>query len=162
MYLTISQMLMDKSYTRAVDWWAFGIILYQMIAQQSPFRGEDEDEIYDAILTEDPLYPQNMPSDAIYLIRNLLIRTPEERMGYHGGAVEVMRHEFFAEVDWEALGRKEVTPPFRPTVRGRDDLSNFDEEMTSTAPVLVDGECSKSTSLIFLVEGYEGVDEVLF
>ena len=44
----------------AVDWWAFGVLIYQMLLQQSPFRGEDEDEIYDAILADEPLYPIHM------------------------------------------------------------------------------------------------------
>ncbi|KAH0002757.1 protein kinase C, partial [Aureobasidium melanogenum] len=51
------EILLDKKYGRAVDWWAFGVLIYQMLLQQSPFRGEDEDEIYDAILADEPLYP---------------------------------------------------------------------------------------------------------
>ncbi|KAG9546486.1 protein kinase C, partial [Aureobasidium melanogenum] len=39
------EILLDKKYGRAVDWWAFGVLIYQMLLQQSPFRGEDEDEI---------------------------------------------------------------------------------------------------------------------
>lgn len=111
------------------------MLLYQMMTSQSPFRGQDEDAIYDAILADEPLYPEHMPNDAVNLIRKLLVRKPEERLGYHKGAEEIMDHEFFHSIDWDALYRKEVTPPFRPTIKGRNDLRNFDRELTSMAPI---------------------------
>ena len=129
-------MQLDKPYGRAVDWWAFGILLYQMMTSQSPFHGQDQDDIYDAILTDEPLYPEYLPSDAVDLIRKLLVREPRERLGYQKGAEEIMDHKFFDSMDWDAHYKKEVTPPFRPTIKDRDDLSNFHSEITSTAPCL--------------------------
>lgn len=126
-------MLLDKPYGRALDWWAFGILLYQMMTSQSPFRGQDQDDIYNAILTDEPPFPQYLPTDAVDLIRKLLLRKPEERLGYQKGAEEIMDHEFFSSIDWDALYKREVTPPFRPTIRDRNDLSNFDAEITNTA-----------------------------
>ena len=131
------QILRDKTYGRAVDWWAFGIILFQMTYNQSPFRGEDEDEIYDVILSEEPpLFPAKVSDDAEDLIRKLLIRQPTQRLGYEKGAVEVMHHPFFQGVDWDALYKKQVVPPFVPVVTGREDLRNFDGYLTSQAPNL--------------------------
>ncbi|KAG8528231.1 uncharacterized protein KY384_007148 [Bacidia gigantensis] len=130
------EILLDISYGRAVDWWAFGIVMYQMMAWQSPFSGEDEDEIYDAILAKDPSYPAEFPEDAVDLTRKLLVKNPEERLGYDRGAKEIMDHSFFDSTDWDALYKKDVTPPFRPAIRDRNDLSNFDTEYTSTAPDL--------------------------
>ena len=139
-------MFLDKPYGRAVDWWAFGVLLYQMMTSQSPFNGQDEDDIYDAILTKDPPYPKHLPSDAVDLIRKLLVRKPEERLGYQKGAEKIMDHEFFNSIDWEALYKKKVTPPFRPKIKDRDDLSNFDKEFTSTAPSLTPVRSGTSTS----------------
>jgi serine/threonine protein kinase len=62
---------MDKRYGRAVDWWAFGVLIYQMLLQQSPFRGDDEDEIYDAILSDEPLYPIHMPRDSVSILQKV-------------------------------------------------------------------------------------------
>ncbi len=107
-----------------------------MMTSQSPFRGQDEDEIYDAILTDEPPYPKHMPNKAVDLIRKLLVRKPEERLGYQKGAEEIMDHEFFNSIDWDALYKKEVMPPYRPAIKHRNDLSNFDTEFTSTAPFL--------------------------
>jgi classical protein kinase C len=107
-----------------------------MMTALAPFHGEDEDEIYDAILADEPSYPKYMPNDAVDLIRKLLVREPEERLGYHKGAEEIMDHGFFASIDWDALYRKEVAPPFRPTIGDRNNLSNFDEEFVGMAPCL--------------------------
>lgn len=76
-----------------------------------------------------------MSNDAVDLIRKLLVRVPEERLGYHNGAEEIMDHGFFESIDWDALYRKEVTPPFRPTIGDGNDLSNFDGEFVGMAPL---------------------------
>ncbi|KAK4999828.1 Serine/threonine kinase [Elasticomyces elasticus] len=131
------EILLDKKYGRAVDWWAFGVLIYQMLLQQSPFRGEDEDEIYDAILADEPLYPIHMPRDSVSILQKLLTREPELRLGSGPtDAQEIMSHAFFRNVNWEDIYHKRVQPPFLPTVKGRADTSNFDSEFTSVTPVL--------------------------
>ena len=142
-------MLLDNPYGRAVDWWSFGVLLYQMMTSQSPFHGQDENDIYEAILTSEPAYPEHLPSEAVVLIRKLLVRKPEERLGYEKGAEEIMDHEFFNSIDWDALYKKEVTPPFKPRIRDRNDLSNFDTEFTSTAPCLTPVQSGMSHPLIW-------------
>ncbi|KAK4617654.1 hypothetical protein CLAFUW4_12247 [Fulvia fulva] len=131
------EILLDKKYGRAVDWWAFGVLIYQMLLQQSPFRGEDEDEIYDAILADEPLYPIHMPRDSVSILQKLLTREPELRLGSGPtDAQEIMSHAFFRNINWEDIFHKRVPPPFLPTVKGRADTSNFDSEFTSVTPVL--------------------------
>lgn len=131
------EILLDKKYGRAVDWWAFGVLIYQMLLQQSPFRGEDEDEIYDAILADEPLYPIHMPRDSVSILQKLLTREPEMRLGSGvTDAQEIMSHAFFRNVNWEDIYYKRIAPPFLPTVKGRADTSNFDSEFTSVTPVL--------------------------
>ena len=65
------QILLEQRYGRAVDWWAFGVLTYEMLLVQSPFRGDDEDEIFDAILEDEPLYPITMPRDAVALLQRV-------------------------------------------------------------------------------------------
>ena len=120
-----------------MDWWAFGGLIYQMLLQQSPFRGEDEDEIYDAILADEPLYPIHMPRDSVGILQKLLTREPEARLGSGPtDAQEIMSHAFFKNVNWEDVYAKRVPAPFLPQIKSATDTSNFDSEFTSVTPVL--------------------------
>ncbi|EGE05620.1 AGC/PKC protein kinase [Trichophyton equinum CBS 127.97] len=131
------EILLDKKYGRAVDWWAFGVLIYQMLLQQSPFRGEDEDEIYDAILADEPLYPIHMPRDSVSILQKLLTREPELRLGSGPtDAQEIMSHPFFRNINWDDIYHKRVPPPFFPKITSPTDTSNFDQEFTSVTPVL--------------------------
>ncbi|CAO2650337.1 Nn.00g016290.m01.CDS01 [Neocucurbitaria sp. VM-36] len=131
------EILLDKKYGRAVDWWAFGVLIYQMLLQQSPFRGEDEDEIYDAILADEPLYPIHMPRDSVSILQKLLTREPEMRLGSGPtDAQEIMSHAFFRNINWDDIYHKRVPAPFVPQITSPTDTSNFDTEFTSVTPVL--------------------------
>jgi serine/threonine protein kinase len=135
---------LDKKYGRAVDWWAFGVLIYQMLLQQSPFRGEDEDEIYDAILADEPLYPIHMPRDSVSILQKLLTREPEQRLGSGPtDAQEVMSQPFFRNINWDDIYHKRVAPPFKPTIKSPTDTSNFDSEFTSVTPVLTPVQSGK-------------------
>ncbi|KAL9097010.1 MAG: hypothetical protein Q9165_000974 [Trypethelium subeluteriae] len=131
------EILLDKKYGRAVDWWAFGVLIYQMLLQQSPFRGEDEDEIYDAILADEPLYPIHMPRDSVSILQKLLTREPELRLGSGPtDAQEIMSHAFFRNFNWDDVYQKKIPPPMLPQIKDATDTSNFDSEFTSVTPVL--------------------------
>jgi serine/threonine protein kinase len=131
------EILLDKKYGRSVDWWAFGVLIYQMLLQQSPFRGEDEDEIYDAILADEPLYPIHMARDSVSILQKLLTREPDQRLGSGPtDAQEVMSQPFFRNINWEDIYHKRVEPPFLPKIKSATDTSNFDSEFTSVTPVL--------------------------
>lgn len=149
-----AQILLDKKYGRAVDWWAFGVLIYQMLLQQSPFRGEDEDEIYDAILADEPLYPIHMPRDSVSILQKLLTREPELRLGSGPtDAQEVMSHAFFRNINWDDIYHKRVPPPFIPTISSPTDTSNFDQEFTSVTPVLTpvqSGTCLSALAILIL------------
>lgn len=108
-----------------------------MLLQQSPFRGDDEDEIYDAILADEPLYPIHMPRDSVSILQKLLTREPELRLGSGPtDAQEIMSHSFFRNVNWDDVRDKKVPPPFQPQIKDPTDTSNFDPEFTSVTPVL--------------------------
>lgn len=130
--LTIVQkILLDRPYNSSVDWWQLGIITYQMLTQLSPFRGDNEDEIYDSILEDEPPFPDYMTVDTMDFVRNLLSKEPERRLGSGtNGADKVMAHAFFGELNWDDLYQKRVPPPVVPIVASRTDASSFDSEFT--------------------------------
>lgn len=115
-----------------------------MLLQQSPFRGEDEDEIYDAILADEPLYPIHMPRDSVSILQKLLMREPELRLGSGPtDAQEIMSHAFFRNINWDDFRDKKVPPPFQPQIKNPTDTSNFDSEFTSVTPVLTPVQSGK-------------------
>ncbi|EMR11268.1 protein kinase C-like protein [Pneumocystis murina B123] len=131
------EILFEQRYGRAVDWWAFGVLIYQMLLGQSPFRGEDEDEIFDSIQSDEPLYPIHMPRDSVSILQRLLIKEPEQRLGSGpGDALEVMAHPFFRNINWDDIYHKRVHPPYFPKITNPMDTSNFDTEFTHEPPVL--------------------------
>ncbi|KAA1101774.1 Serine/threonine kinase [Puccinia graminis f. sp. tritici] len=131
------EILLEQRYGRAVDWWAFGVLIYEMLLGQSPFRGDDEDEIFDAILEDEPLYPIHMPRDSVSILQKLLTRDPTRRLG--GGpndAEEIKAHPFFRETNWADVYGKKIPAPYFPTINGPMDVSNFDSEFTKESPRL--------------------------
>ena len=120
------------------------MLIYQMLLQQSPFRGEDEDEIYDAILADEPLYPIHMPRDSVSILQKLLTREPEFRLGSGPtDAQEIMSQPFFRNINWDDIRAKRVEPPFKPQIGNPTDTSNFDQEFTSVTPVLTPVQSGK-------------------
>ncbi|XP_014185289.1 serine/threonine-protein kinase N2 isoform X3 [Haplochromis burtoni] len=131
------EVLTDDNYTRAVDWWGMGVLIYEMLVGESPFPGEDEEEVFDSIVNDDVQYPTCIPPNAVAIIQKLLKKNPLKRLG--GGerdANEVKGEKFFETIDWEALLAKKVTPPFLPSIKEPTDVSNFDSEFTQLQPTL--------------------------
>ncbi|XP_043100143.1 serine/threonine-protein kinase N1 isoform X1 [Puntigrus tetrazona] len=131
------EVLTDTSYTRAVDWWGLGVLIYEMLVGESPFPGDDEEEVFDSIVNDEVRYPRFLSSEAIGIMRRLLRRNPERRLGSsEKDAEDVKKQPFFRNMDWEALLLRKLPPPFLPTIGNKEDVSNFDEEFTTEAPAL--------------------------
>lgn len=139
------------------------MLIYQMLLQQSPFRGEDEDEIYDAILADEPLYPIHMPRDSVSILQKLLTREPDQRLGSGPtDAQEVMSQPFFRNINWDDIYHKRVQPPFLPQIKSATDTSNFDSEFTSVTPVLTPVQSGMFIYLLCLVNCYTNFDSSSF
>ena len=65
------KILLKQRYGRAVDWWAFGILIYEMQTGQSPYGGREEDEIFKSILEDEPFYPDTMHPDAVSILKKV-------------------------------------------------------------------------------------------
>uniref|UniRef100_A0A3B5MAY3 protein kinase C n=1 Tax=Xiphophorus couchianus TaxID=32473 RepID=A0A3B5MAY3_9TELE len=131
------EVLTDTSYTRAVDWWGLGVLVYEMLVGESPFPGDDEEEVFDSIVNDEVRYPRFLSTEAIGIMRRLLRRNPERRLGSgEKDAEDVKKQPFFRGMDWDALLQRKVPPPFVPTIVGKEDVSNFDTEFTAEAPAL--------------------------
>uniref|UniRef100_A0A8C3H314 Serine/threonine-protein kinase N3 n=1 Tax=Corvus moneduloides TaxID=1196302 RepID=A0A8C3H314_CORMO len=135
------EVLTDISYTRAVDWWGLGVLIYEMLVGESPFPGDDEEEVFDSIVNDEVRYPRFLSTEALSIIRKLLRKCPERRLGAgEKDAEEIKIQPFFKGIDWDALFARRLKPPYVPTLRDPTDISNFDEEFTSQKPILTPPE----------------------
>uniref|UniRef100_A0A8C1EB95 non-specific serine/threonine protein kinase n=1 Tax=Cyprinus carpio carpio TaxID=630221 RepID=A0A8C1EB95_CYPCA len=126
------KVLEDNDYGRAVDWWGLGVVMYEMMCGRLPFYNQDHEKLFELILMEDIKFPRTLSVDAKSLLSGLLIKDPNKRLG--GGpddAKEIMRHSFFAGIDWQDVYDKKLIPPFKPQVSSETDTRYFDEEFTA-------------------------------
>ncbi|KAI9651234.1 Serine/threonine-protein kinase [Ciborinia camelliae] len=142
------ELLLGQGYTKTVDWWTLGVLLYEMLTGLPPFYDENTNEMYRKILSE-PLNfpgPDIVPPAAKDLLQKLLDRKPDQRLGANG-ASEIKAHPFFHSIDWRKLLQRKYEPTFKPNVTDALDTKNFDEEFTSQAPAdsLVEGGQLSST-----------------
>ncbi|XP_027199333.2 serine/threonine-protein kinase N [Dermatophagoides pteronyssinus] len=131
------EVLTENTYTRSVDWWGFGVLIFEMLVGESPFPGDDEEEVFDSIVNEEVKYPKFLSLEAVSLMRRLLKKPPEKRLGSsERDSEDVKRQSFFRTMNFENLLQKKIRPPFVPKVRSMEDVSNFDYEFTSERPQL--------------------------
>jgi hypothetical protein len=87
--------------------------------------------MYDLIQNGEIKFPIRNPlsHEAVDIISQLLNRDADTRLGVNGSE-EVKSHAFFNGINWEAMMRKEVQPPFQPTISNEHSVENFDREFT--------------------------------
>ncbi|KAF8066818.1 kinase-like domain-containing protein [Lyophyllum atratum] len=125
------ELLESQGYTKTVDWWTLGVLLYEMMTGLPPFYDENVNAMYQRILTDPLNFPPDMPSEARSVMVGLLQRDPTKRLGVNGGE-EIKRHPFFAKyIDWNRLLAKKIQPPFKPSVESVLDVANFDPDFTN-------------------------------
>ncbi|KNC98853.1 AGC/PKA protein kinase [Spizellomyces punctatus DAOM BR117] len=121
------EIIQSRGYGRAVDWWALGILIYEMLAGHPPFYDEDHFKLYEKILACKPKFPTHFDPAAKDLVKRLLSPDLTKRYGnLRGGVSDIKRHKWFAGIDWEKLRNLQVQAPYIPPLRGEGDTSNFD------------------------------------
>uniref|UniRef100_A0A3B3X146 non-specific serine/threonine protein kinase n=1 Tax=Poecilia mexicana TaxID=48701 RepID=A0A3B3X146_9TELE len=124
-----------RGHTQSADWWSFGVLMFEMLTGSLPFQGKDRKETMALILKAKLGMPQFLSPEVQSLLRALFKRNPANRLGAGPeGVEEIKRHRFFASIDWNKLYRKEMRPPFKPTVGRPEDTFHFDPEFTSRTP----------------------------
>ena len=141
-YLAPEVLLDEAGYTKMVDFWSLGVLVFEMCCGWSPFYAEDTQQMYKNIAFGKVRFPRDtLTTEGRNFVKGLLNRNPKHRLGANTDAQELKEHPFFADIDWIALTKKQLTPPFKPKLSSETDTSNFDPEFTS-APVNGGGSSS--------------------
>jgi serine/threonine protein kinase len=131
-YLAPEVLLDEAGYTKMVDFWSLGVLVFEMCCGWSPFYAEDTQQMYKNIAFGKVRFPRDtLTTEGRNFVKGLLNRNPKHRLGATDDAEELKRHPFFADIDWEALTKKLITPPFKPKLKDEMDTSNFDPEFTN-------------------------------
>ncbi|KAH9049143.1 Pkinase-domain-containing protein [Lactarius hengduanensis] len=131
-YFAPEVLLDEHGYSKLVDFWSLGILLFEMCCGWSPFYAEDTQQVYKNICFGKVRFPRGfINEDGKHFVKALLNRNPKHRLGAQRDAAELKEHPVFKTINWDALARKQVTPPFKPVVESDESTANFDPEFTS-------------------------------
>uniref|UniRef100_A0A3B5MIE7 cAMP-dependent protein kinase n=2 Tax=Cyprinodontoidei TaxID=8087 RepID=A0A3B5MIE7_9TELE len=131
-------------YNKAVDWWALGVLVYEMAAGYPPFFADQPIQIYEKIVSGKVRFPSHFSSDLKDLLRNLLQVDLTKRFGnLKNGVNDIKGHKWFATTDWIAIYQKKVEAPFVPKFKGPGDTSNFDDYEEEEIRVSFTEKCAK-------------------
>ena len=139
------EIITREGHNKSADWWSYGILLYEMLYGIPPFYSKNTEKMFELITKAELKFPNKIEvSDyAKDLIKNLLIKDQDLRLGSEGGFEEIRKHSFFKGFDFKALEEKKLKAPFIPTLRGSMDVTNFDRRYTSEE--IVTSEISPKT-----------------
>ncbi|KJE91736.1 protein kinase subunit [Capsaspora owczarzaki ATCC 30864] len=134
------EIILSKGYSHAVDWWALGILLFEMMTGHAPFTDPNPMGIYEKIVQGTIDFPKHFHADETDLIRKLCTADLTRRLGnMKDGAGGIKTHPFFKSINFDALYAGKVDPPYVPKVVSDGDASNFDqyqeEQIQGLAPI---------------------------
>lgn len=125
------EVLEDNDYGKAVDWWATGVVMYEMMMGQLPFFNIDRNILCELIVREKVRFRRSVSMEAQSLLTSLLEKSPSRRLGSgQEDYRQIQAHPFFASINWTELVQRKIEPPFKPQVSSDTDTRYFDSEFT--------------------------------
>ncbi|KAL7742421.1 hypothetical protein ACLKA6_019052 [Drosophila palustris] len=123
------EIILNKGHDRAVDYWALGILIHELLNGTPPFNAPDPMQTYNIILKGIDMisFPKHMSRWAVQLIKRLCRDVPSERLGYQtGGIQDIKKHKWFLGFDWDGLSSQLLIPPFVRPIAHPTDVRYFD------------------------------------
>lgn len=168
------EILRGNDYDFTVDWWALGVLLYEMLAGRSPFDVVDtaaenpdqytEDFLFQVILEKTIRIPRSITVKAQSVLKGFLNKNPLERLGCHpqSGFSDITSHPFFKSINWALLEAKQVPPPYKPKLETDRDLEHFDPQFTTENVLLTPDDADDIAKIDQSeFEGFEYVNPLL-
>lgn len=124
------EMVTGKGHDFSVDWWALGVLMYEMLIGVTPFFNSNRKVLESKIKNGKVIFPDRQQYRVDYsdelqdVVLKLLTKDRTERLGSHGGMHEILKHPFFKGVDIRSYESYSVTPPFVPKL-DQDNLTKF-------------------------------------
>uniref|UniRef100_A0A0B7AG33 cAMP-dependent protein kinase n=1 Tax=Arion vulgaris TaxID=1028688 RepID=A0A0B7AG33_9EUPU len=138
------EIILSKGYNKAVDWWALGVLIYEMAAGYPPFFADQPIQIYEKIVSGKVRFPSHFSSDLKDLLRNLLQVDLTKRYGnLKNGVNDIKNHKWFSTTDWIAIYQRKVEAPFVPKTKGAGDTANFDDYEEEPLRISSTEKCGK-------------------
>lgn len=121
------ELILSRGYGFSVDWWSFGVLLYEMNAGYPPFYGNDPMKTYEKIVAGKYRCPSSFSSDLRDLVRNVLQVDISKRFGVlKNGVLDYKNHKWFKGLEWDSILNCKTQPPFIPKYNTPGDTSNFE------------------------------------
>ncbi|KAG2238061.1 hypothetical protein INT48_002628 [Thamnidium elegans] len=121
------EVIQSKGYSKAVDWWSLGVLIFEMLAGYPPFYDDDHLKLYEKILQGKIRWPSYFDPNAKDLLKHLLTSDLSRRYGnLKNGANDIKNHPWFQGVDFERVANRQIRAPYIPQIRGDGDASHFD------------------------------------
>ncbi|KAI0841101.1 kinase-like protein [Hypoxylon sp. FL0890] len=129
------EIVLGQKYGKAVDWWSFGALGYDLMTGNPPFRGGNHAKIQQNIVKQKLVLPYFLGPDAKDLLTRLLKKDPAKRLGSNmpKDLQMIKKHRFFRKIDWKKLAAREVEPPIQPMITDPELAENFAPEFTELA-----------------------------
>ncbi|OHT06835.1 Serine/threonine-protein kinase Sgk1 [Tritrichomonas foetus] len=125
------EMIDQRLYAYAVDWWSLGILTYLLCFGKTPFFDENKAKMFKNITGSEPSFPKDADKEAVDLIKGLLTKDPQQRFGFE----KVSKHKFFHKMNFDDVLNKKIKPEFIPEIKDPLKPEYFDAEFTNEAAV---------------------------
>ena len=125
------EMVTQQGHDKAVDWWAIGVLMYEMLIGVTPFFNKNKNMLLTKIKNSKVIFPDrkkykiDYSDDMMDIIGKLLDKDKTTRLGSKGDAQEILAHPFFKDINMQDLIQEKIEPPFKPMIENEADFEKY-------------------------------------